>query len=138
MQDLHRIGIALAVGTLGAILGVGVASSADAQTFTSAEKCGRGLAAMTTGFLELPGNMMLETHERGPAYGMTVGVAKGLGGIVARELVGVYEFLTSPFAVPDGYRPILRPVYPWGYFDETEIAAREASDRPAIASHEKL
>jgi len=113
---------------------LGVASSADAQPFTSADKFGRGLAAMTTGFLELPGNMMLETRERGPAYGMTVGVAKGLGGIVARELVGVYEFLTSPFAVPDGYRPILRPVYPWGYFDEAEIAAREAEERRAIAT----
>ena len=136
MRGLHLrgIGIALAAGAL-----LGVASSAGAQSFTSADKFGRGLAAMTTGFLELPGNMMLETRERGPAYGMTVGVAKGLGGVVARELVGVYEFLTSPFAVPDGYRPILRPVYPWGYFDEAEIAAREAEDRPAIAaSHDEL
>ena len=135
MRSLHRIGIALAAGAL-----LLVASSAYAQSdtqFTAADKFGRGLAAMTTGFLELPGNMMQETHERGPVYGMTIGVAKGLGGIVARELVGVYEFVTSPFAVPDGYRPILRPVYPWGYFDETEIAARDASDRRAIAASQE-
>jgi putative exosortase-associated protein (TIGR04073 family) len=136
MRNLHCTGLALAAG---ASLGLGVASSAGAQTFTAAEKFNRGVAAMATGFLELPGNMMLETRERGPEYGMTVGVAKGLGGIVVRELVGVYELLSSPFAVPDGYRPILRPVYPWGYFDETEMAARDAEQRPAIAaSHEEL
>jgi hypothetical protein len=36
--------------------------------------------------------------------------------VIARELVGVYEFLTAPMPVPDGYRPILRPEYPWDYF----------------------
>ena len=132
MRDLRGIGIAFGAGALL------VASAAGAQSFTSADKFNRGLAAMTTGFLELPGNMMLETRERGPEYGMTVGVAKGIGGIVVRELVGVYELLSSPFAVPDGYRPILRPVYPWGYFDETEMAAREAEERAIAASQEEL
>jgi putative exosortase-associated protein (TIGR04073 family) len=94
-----------------------------AQADTAADKAGRGLAAMTTGFLELPGNVVVETRERGPAWGMTVGVAKGLGGIVVRELVGVYEFVTSPFAVPEGYRPILSPEYPWGYFDDGQHVA---------------
>jgi hypothetical protein len=36
--------------------------------------------------------------------------------LVARELVGVYEFVTAPFPVPAGFRPILRPEYPWDYF----------------------
>ena len=69
-----------------ALLVCGAAASAQADT--AADKAGRGLAAMTTGFLELPGNMVVETRARGPAYGMTVGFAKGLGGIVVRELVG--------------------------------------------------
>ena len=33
-----------------------------------------------------------------------------------------------------GFRPILRPVYPWGYFDETEMAARAAEERPSLAA----
>jgi hypothetical protein len=37
--------------------------------------------------------------------------------IVARELVGVYEFVTALFPAPPGYRPILRPEYPWDYFE---------------------
>ncbi|MGZ9112936.1 MAG: helix-turn-helix domain-containing protein [Rhodoplanes sp.] len=38
---------------------------------------------------------------------------------VGRELraVGVYEFVTAPFSVPAGYQPILRPEYPWHYFE---------------------
>jgi hypothetical protein len=31
-------------------------------------------------------------------------------------LVGVWEFLTAPFALPD-YQPILEPEYPWSYFE---------------------
>jgi putative exosortase-associated protein (TIGR04073 family) len=80
-------------------------------------KFGRGLAGMTCGFLELPGNVVQTTRKQGIGYGLTIGVAKGLGMIVARELVGVYEFVTAPFPAPPGYKPILSPEYPWGYFD---------------------
>jgi hypothetical protein len=37
--------------------------------------------------------------------------------LVARELVGVYEFVTAPFPVPESYEPILRPEHPWDYFE---------------------
>lgn len=113
-----------AVGTLLA-LAMTVAGSAWAEEYSAGRKAGRGLAAMTTGFLELPGNIVKETDRNGPAMGMTLGFVKGLGGIVVRELVGVYEFVTAPFPVPAGYRPILQPEYPWGYFDERgEVATR--------------
>ncbi len=111
-----------AIGTLLA-LAMTAAASASAEYYTAARKAGRGLAAMTTGFLELPGNMVAETRRSGPAVGMTLGFAKGLGGIVVRELVGVYEFVTAPIEVPSGYRPIIRPEFPWGYFDETREVA---------------
>jgi len=91
-----------------------VASEAQAQT--AARKFGRGLAGMTCGFLELPGNIVKETNERGAA-GVPIGLALGLGMIVARELVGVYEFVTAPFPAPAGCRPILSPEYPWDYFE---------------------
>ena len=38
--------------------------------------------------------------------------------VVVRELVGVYEFVTSPFEIPKGYAPIIEPEFPWSYFDE--------------------
>lgn len=86
------------------------------QADTAAQKFGRGLAGMTCGFLELPGNIVKETNAKGPV-GIPVGLAMGVGMIVTRELVGVYEFVTAPFPVPAGFRPILRPEYPWGYFN---------------------
>lgn len=89
--------------------------SAGARADTAADKFGRGLAGMTCGFLELPGNMVKETKAKG-AVGIPVGLAMGVGMIVTRELVGVYEFLSAPFPVPAGFRPILQPEYPWGYF----------------------
>ena len=89
---------------------------------------------MTTGFLELPGNIVMETVRNGAASGMTLGFAKGLGGIVVRELVGVYEFVSSPFPVPEGYRPVLRPEFPWGYFDGSREVASEGGQSSVAAT----
>ena len=88
---------------------------ASAQADTSAQKFGRGLAGMTCGFLELPGNIVKETDTHGAA-GLPTGLAMGIGMMVTRELVGVYEFLSAPFPVPAGFKPVLQPEYPWSYF----------------------
>lgn len=89
-----------------------VVSTGYAQT--APRKFGRGLAEMTCGFLELPGNIVKKTEEQG-AIGVPIGVAYGLGMIVARELIGVYEFVT---ALPGtGRLPAdPHPEYPWDYF----------------------
>jgi putative exosortase-associated protein (TIGR04073 family) len=71
---------------------------------------------MTTPFLEVPGNMVKVGRERGPAWGATLGFVQGLGMLVVRPLVGVYEFVSSPFPAPPGYQPIIRPEFPWSYF----------------------
>jgi putative exosortase-associated protein (TIGR04073 family) len=92
------------------------ALSPAAAAQTAARKFGRGLAAMTTAFLEVPGNMVAQTEKRGAAEGVPLGFAIGLGMIVPRVLVGVYEFITAPFPAPPGYRPILQPEFPWDYF----------------------
>lgn len=96
-------------------LSLAIAADVNADN-TAAGKFGRGLAGMTCGFLEIPGNIVKETRRSG-AIGFPVGLAIGLGMTVTRELVGVYEFVTAPFPVPSGYRPVLRPEYPWDYFD---------------------
>lgn len=98
-----------------AVMAVGFGAAAEAQTAT--RKFGRGLAGMTTAFLEVPGNMVYESNERGAAAGIPLGFAIGLGMIVPRVLVGVYEFVSAPFPAPAGYRPILHPEFPWGYFE---------------------
>ena len=93
-------------------------SPALAAKGSAARKLGRGLAAITCGFLEIPGNIVQMSRERGKAWGYTLGFANGLSGIVVRELVGVYELLTVPFEVPSDFEPIIEPEFPWGYFEE--------------------
>jgi putative exosortase-associated protein (TIGR04073 family) len=90
---------------------------AEAAQQSAARKFGRGLAAMTCGFLEIPGNVVAETRSRGPGWGLTLGFVTGLGKVVVRELVGVYEFVTAPFPIPSGYQPIIQPEFPWDYFE---------------------
>ena len=93
------------------------ATPAAAQRYDAARKFGRGLAGMTTCFLELPGNIVKTSRERGVGWGVTLGFVEGLGRLVVRPLVGVYEFVTAPFPVPAGYKPILEPEFPWDYFE---------------------
>ncbi len=95
-------------------------SPALAVEHSAARKAGRGLAAMTTSFLEVPGNIVKISRERGPVWGFTLGFVIGLGKIVPRNLVGVYEFLTAPFPAPPDFEPMLEPEFPWGYFDEPQ------------------
>jgi putative exosortase-associated protein (TIGR04073 family) len=96
-----------------------LASAAPADAQTATRKFLRGLAGMTTAFLEVPGNMVEKSHERGAAQGIPLGFALGCGMIVPRVLVGVYEFVSAPFPFPEHYEPILKPEFPWGYFDGT-------------------
>ena len=92
--------------------------SALAVKHSAARKAGRGLAAMTTGFLEIPGNIVQESRATNMARGFTLGFAMGLGKVVVRTLVGVYEFVSSPFPVPAGFKPLIEPEFPWDYFED--------------------
>jgi putative exosortase-associated protein (TIGR04073 family) len=97
-----------------------LSASAPSQAieYTAARKAGRGLASMTTGFLEIPGNMMAESRKHGAGAGIPLGFVFGLGKLVVRELVGVYEFLSAPFEAPAGFEPIIEPEFPWDYFED--------------------
>ena len=103
----------------GTMLVLLLASAAPAEAQTATRKFLRGLASMTTAFLEVPGNMVAETNDRGAAGGIPLGFAIGCGMIVPRVLVGVYEFVSAPFPFPAHYEPILKPEFPWGYFEGT-------------------
>ncbi len=91
--------------------------------YTAARKAGRGLAAMTTSFLEVPGNMVAESRKHGPGMGVPLGFVLGLGKIVVRVLVGVYEFVSSPIEAPAGFEPIIEPEFPWSYFDDSSASS---------------
>lgn len=108
MKKLQKMNWGLAIAIM-------LLATPGAEANTAAQKFGRGLAGMTCGFLELPGNIVKETEARG-IIGLPGGFAKGLGMIVTRELVGVYEFVTAPFPLPAGFKPIIQPEYPWSYF----------------------
>jgi putative exosortase-associated protein (TIGR04073 family) len=111
MTPIHRL---LAAALVATALCVALPAPAAAQT--AARKAGRGLAAMTTSWLELPGHMVAESRKSGGA-GVPLGFVKGLGAIPVRTLIGVYEFVTCPFPWPAGYRPIIQPEFPWDHFE---------------------
>jgi putative exosortase-associated protein (TIGR04073 family) len=94
-----------------------LAPSAQAEGQSAARKTLRGLAGVGAGIVEIPGNIYQESREANVGLGLTVGLAKGLGMFVSRELVGVYELLTAPFEAPAGFAPILEPEFPWQYFE---------------------
>ena len=80
----------------------------------AAQKAIRGVANAGLGVvIEVPKTVYYDTLEDGPLYGLTVGVLEGLSWGIARTLTGVYEVVTFPFPVPDGYRPIYQPRYPF-------------------------
>jgi len=101
---------------------------------TPGMKAGRGFAAITTPFLEIPGNIMETSEREGPLAGWTAGLAKGIGMSIVRPPIGVYEVVTAPMAVPKNFEPILQPEYPWSYFyfglgDDRSVSR---ADKPAI------
>jgi len=106
----------LAVPVLMAMVALPAAAATEREQV--GRKLGRGLANMTTGVLEVPGTIHEVTQERGAAWGWTLGFAQGLGNLVVRTMVGCYEFVTAPFALPANYEPIIEPEFAWGRFQD--------------------
>ena len=76
-------------------------------------KLGRGLANLMTGWAELPLNMQRTAANDGQVAGLSLGLVRGLGYTVLRELAGGYETVT--FILPNanklGYSPVLEPEF---------------------------
>lgn len=105
-----------------AVLTVTVATPVQADDMGS--KACRGLAGLTLGVLELPGNMVDVSNKEGVLLGCSEGFLKGLVMVPLREIVGAYEILTFPFEIEKGYKAVLPPDYPWSYFCAEEPAAK--------------
>lgn len=80
----------------------------------ASQKAIRGVANAGLGVVaEVPKTIYYGTLEDGPVYGLTVGILEGLSWGIARTLTGVYEIVTFPFPIPEGYRPMYQPPYPF-------------------------
>ncbi|PWB81303.1 MAG: exosortase system-associated protein, TIGR04073 family [Candidatus Methylomirabilota bacterium] len=92
-----------------------VAFAGDEPVATSAtKKAVRGATNAALGVVtEVPKTVYYDALEDGPLYGLTVGALEGLSWGIARTLTGVYEIVTAPFPIPEGYRPIYQPQYPF-------------------------
>ena len=117
-RTVRAVCAAVAIAMAMSAVSPDIAVAAPKSRFTSARKVGRGFANTILGFLAIPGQMTVQTRERGPATGLLIGFGMGLGWFVASEFIGVYEILTCPFEAPPGYKPILEPEFPWQYFEE--------------------
>lgn len=74
-------------------------------------KLWRGVVNTMTGWVEIPKNIYETSVETTVLNGVTIGTIRGLGLGIVRTGCGVYEIVTFPFPCPEGYEPILKPVY---------------------------
>lgn len=107
-----RILAKVLVVCLAVIMILGVAQVGFAQD--AARKLGRGLANTVSGWLEIPKNIYDVSVESNPFVGITWGTIKGTGYAVARTGAGVFDIVTFPFPVPEGYEPIMKPEFVFG------------------------
>ena len=78
-----------------------------------ASKAGRGIANMTTGWLELPKQIYTTSKEDGAVKGIFIGPLKGLGMTLLRTIGGVGELMTFYMSYPGFYDPFFDPAYVW-------------------------
>ena len=75
------------------------------------KKLGRGIVNTFTGWLEIPKGIVDESKANNVFTGLTVGTIKGLGLGLVRTGAGIYETLTFPIPIPEGYEPIVKPEF---------------------------
>lgn len=71
------------------------------------KKLGRGVCNTLTFPFELPNQISRTNRTDGPMAAFTWGLIKGVGMTGFRALVGVYEMISFPVALPEDYKPIL-------------------------------
>jgi putative exosortase-associated protein (TIGR04073 family) len=78
-----------------------------------ANKLARGVANVATGWLELPKQIIITSHEEGLAKGLTVGPLKGIGMALVRTVSGAGEAAMFYVAYPGFFDPFFDPAYVW-------------------------
>lgn len=105
----------------GWVLGVGQTAVAEEPGLAQqiGTKFVRGVANLTTGWVEIPKQIYVVGTNEGWVAGALRGPFDGLGMFAARTIAGAYEILTFPIPVPPNYHPMFSPDYVW----ETEPPA---------------
>lgn len=88
-----------------------VMCSSIAYANNPATKLLRGTTNLLTGWVEIPKNIYDRTVEEDLFKGVTIGAVSGFGMAVVRTGTGLYEVMTFPIPLPEGYGPILEPEY---------------------------
>ncbi len=102
---------------LAVAMSIAIAASAASEELaksTPGQKALRGATNLSLGLvLELPRMIYYETRAQGPLLGIPAGFLAGFGLGLMRTAVGAYELLTFPIPLPDDYKPILSPRFPF-------------------------
>ena len=99
---------------LAALLGTGLfyfQPPAHAYEYTAWDKGGRGLANLVTFPYEIVRGMIIDVNGPRGGIGIFTGAFRGTFYGVARMVAGAWDFLTFPFPLPAGYRPLMLPEY---------------------------
>ncbi len=75
------------------------------------KKLGRGVVNTFTGWIEVPKGIVDESKSSNILAGLTVGTVKGFGLGLVRTGAGIYETVTFPLPIPEGYEPIVKPEF---------------------------
>jgi len=113
---LNRMHIAALPALLALLLAAGapLAMADDGYGSQVGSKFARGLANTTTGWIELPKDMINTSKDSNILVGMTWGILKGVLDTVGRTAVGALELAT--FFVPSD--EFVHPTYVWSDFNE--------------------
>ncbi|PWB79330.1 MAG: exosortase system-associated protein, TIGR04073 family [Candidatus Methylomirabilota bacterium] len=78
------------------------------------QKALRGTANLFLGLIiEWPKTIYYEAREQGPLLGIPAGFLAGFGLGLMRTGAGAYELATFPIPIPQDYKPLISPRYPF-------------------------
>jgi len=106
----------ISLATLFAALFVVAVPAAMANDYGSqvVDKFARGFANTATGWVELPKNIVNTSKQDNIAYGLTIGLVKGVAQTVGRTVVGALELVTFFIPSPE----YVEPRYVWEPFEQ--------------------
>lgn len=106
-------GITTFVLTISLFIPIGF-SDVEIGDHTWSDKLSRGLINIVSSPVEIGRSISVTSHTKGPGYGWTAGLLKGLGMTLVRMGAGFIEVVTFPFDFPDENKaPLIKPEYPW-------------------------
>lgn len=81
-------------------------------------KLGRGAINTATFWAEVPAGVFRVSEDRGPALGVTLGIAEGAFTALLRGMTGIFDLVT--FAIPPYNKPLMKPEYALQNLDEKQ------------------